>query len=126
MVAAGRPFVYRWPDPEWRRAREESMAMPMTNTAESADAEALAVQALGYIAADPVLLPRFLSITGIEASQIRRVAGEPGFMAGVLQFICAHEPTLIAFAETADVAPARVQKALNALPGGEMSYDIQP
>ena len=31
------------------------------------DAEAIAISALGFIAADPELLPRFLAITGIEA-----------------------------------------------------------
>ena len=60
------------------------------------DAEAIAISALGFIASDPELLPRFLAITGIEASAIRRAASEPGFLAGVLQFIVAHEPTLLA------------------------------
>jgi hypothetical protein len=61
------------------------------------NAEALAIQALGFVAADPELLPRFLAITGIEAQAIRQAAREPGFLAGVLQFIVAHEPTLLGF-----------------------------
>src|SRR6185437_3747748 len=39
-------------------------------------AEAIAIQALGFIASDPELLPRFLSITGIEAFAIRQAAQE--------------------------------------------------
>lgn len=95
--------------------------------AESADAaeqaEALAVEALGFVAADPELLPRFLALTGIEASGIRAAAREPGFLAGVLQFILAHEPTLLAFAQAADVPPGRVVQALRALPQGDERYD---
>ena len=72
----------------------------------------MAIAALGFIAADPTLLPRFLAITGIEAQAIRNAAREPGFLAGVLQFIVAHEPTLIAFAEHAGIEPAAVLKAM--------------
>ena len=73
----------------------------------SQTAEALAIQALGFVAADPVLLPRFLALTGIEASEIRRAAAEPGFLAGVLNFLLAH-----------DINPAAVGQAQRALPGG--------
>ena len=63
------------------------------------EAETVAVKALSFVAADPELLQRFLAITGIEAHAVRRAASEPGFLAGVLQFILAHEPTLMRFAE---------------------------
>ncbi|MER8654336.1 MULTISPECIES: DUF3572 domain-containing protein [unclassified Mesorhizobium] len=82
------------------------------------EAETIAVKALGFVAADPELLPRFLAITGIEASAIRRAAAEPGFLAGVLQFILAHEPTLLRFAEQTGTPPAAIGKALRALPLG--------
>ncbi|HEY4191840.1 MAG TPA: DUF3572 domain-containing protein [Mesorhizobium sp.] len=82
------------------------------------EAEAVAVSALGFVAADPELLPRFLAITGIEASSIRQAAREPGFLAGVLQFILAHEPTLLRFAEETGMPPASIGRALRALPTG--------
>ena len=82
------------------------------------EAEALAIMGLGFIAADPELLPRFLALTGIEAASIRRAAREPGFLAGVLSFINAHEPTLLRFAATAGTTPDRVAAALRALPFG--------
>jgi hypothetical protein len=81
-------------------------------------AEALAIEALGFVATDPELLPRFLALTGIEASSVRKAALEPGFLAGVLDFILAHEPTLMRFAEKADIPPERVALALRALPFG--------
>ncbi len=88
----------------------------------SVDAEALAVSALVFVANDPVLLPRFLAITGIDASAIRDAAREPGFLAGVLRFILAHEPTLLAFADQENIAPGKVGAALRALPTGDDRY----
>lgn len=90
---------------------------------DAAAATELAVSALVHIANDPVLLPRFLSLTGIEASRIREVAGEPGFLAGVLQFILAHEPTLAAFCEATGAKPERVSQALRALPFGDDRFE---
>lgn len=89
----------------------------------SEGAEALAIQALGHIAADPELLPRFLAITGIEAGAIRQAAREPGFLAGVLQFIVAHEPTLLRFCEENGIPPQQVTAALRALPFGDDHHD---
>ncbi|MBZ9767944.1 MULTISPECIES: DUF3572 domain-containing protein [unclassified Mesorhizobium] len=87
------------------------------------EAETIAVKALAFVAADPELLPRFLAITGIEANSIRRAAAEPGFLAGVLQFILAHEPTLLRFAEETGTPPAAVGKALRALPLGDDDHE---
>ncbi|MGS1093355.1 DUF3572 domain-containing protein [Aquamicrobium terrae] len=87
------------------------------------NAEALAIEALGFIAADPELLPRFLAITGIGADSIRRAAREPGFLAGVLQFILAHEPTLMRFCDAAGTPPAVVDQALRHLPLGDTNYE---
>jgi hypothetical protein len=83
------------------------------------NAEALAIQALGFVASDPELLPRFLAISGIEASGIREAAREPGFLAGVLRFITAHEPTLLRFSEESGIPPQQVPAALRALPFGD-------
>ncbi|MCT8997131.1 DUF3572 domain-containing protein [Chelativorans intermedius] len=89
-------------------------------------AEAIAIDALSFIASDPDLLPRFLALTGIEARHIRKAAGEPGFLAGVLQFVLAHEPTLMAFCEKTAIPPRQVEAAHRALPLGEEGWDIQP
>lgn len=86
-------------------------------------AEEIAVAGLGFVAADPVLLPRFLALTGIDAGQIRQAAREPGFLAGVLQFLMAHEPTLTAFCAASGKAPADVAAALAALPFGDDRFE---
>lgn len=87
------------------------------------NAQALAIQALAFVASDPELLPRFLSITGIEAQHIRRAAQEPGFLAGVLQFILAHEPTLLRFSQETGIAPGDVSSAARALPLGDDDHE---
>ncbi|MEX0343864.1 MAG: DUF3572 domain-containing protein [Rhizobiaceae bacterium] len=92
------------------------------NSPQKDDAEAIAVSALAFIASDDVLLPRFLQITGIEAAAIRDAAAEPGFLTGVLQFICAHEPTLLQFCDATDVSPHSVAAAMRNLPQGDDSY----
>lgn len=83
------------------------------------EAEELAITALSFIASDDELMPRFLNLTGIHASDIRQAAASKGFFAGVLQFILAHEPTLIAFSEQSGYLPQSVGQALKFLPGGE-------
>ncbi|MBK8456772.1 MAG: DUF3572 domain-containing protein [Phyllobacteriaceae bacterium] len=89
------------------------------------DAETLAIRALTFVAADTTLFTRFLALSGIEAAQIRRAASEPGFLAGVLAFIAAHEPTLMAFAADAGIDPATVTRALARLPAGDQAWDVQ-
>lgn len=87
------------------------------------DAEALAVSALTFVSSDSLLLQRFLSITGISATDIRRAAAEPGFLAGVLQFVAAHEPTLLEFAAATEIRPEAVGEALRLLPSGDEQYE---
>jgi Protein of unknown function (DUF3572) len=81
-------------------------------------AQSLAIAALAYLSNTPDLMQRFLALTGIEASQIREAAREPHFLAGVLKFFTAHEPTLMAFCEATDTPPQSIQAAVAALPGG--------
>lgn len=82
------------------------------------DAGIVAVSALSWLAGDPTLMRRFLDMSGIDASDIRAAAVEPGFLAGVLKFIAAHEPTLNAFAAAESLHPSAIMKAIRALPGG--------
>jgi hypothetical protein len=87
------------------------------------EAEGVAIRALGFIAGDPELLPRFLALTGIEAGSIREAAREPGFLSGVLQFILAYEPTLLRFAAETGTPAESVGKAMRALPLGDDNHE---
>lgn len=88
------------------------------------EAEALAVAALAFIAADRTLFDRFLALTGLEVQALRQAAATPGFLPGVLDFILAHEPTLLAFAADARADPTRVAAARQAL--GDSPLAEQP
>ena len=79
------------------------------------EAEALAIDALGFIAGDRVLLDRFLALTGLEAGSLRSAAAKPTFLPAVLDFLLGHEPTLLAFAETTGTDPTKVPQARAAL-----------
>jgi hypothetical protein len=82
-----------------------------------AAAEALAIQALNYIAVDTERLGRFLALTGIGPGEIRAAAREPGFLAGVLDHVACHEALLVEFAADAGIDPAEIRKARAALGG---------
>lgn len=82
------------------------------------EAQALAVDALTFIAQDAELLPRFLNLTGITGADIRQAALAPGFWAGVLHFLLTYEPTLLQFSQACGHAPEHIAQAFAILPGG--------
>jgi hypothetical protein len=87
-------------------------------------AEAIAVQALTFVAAEPARLARFLAETGIGPHAIRSAAQEPGFLAGVLSYVLGDESLLIAFANEADLSPPEVVRAHAALAGASWERDV--
>lgn len=84
-----------------------------------ADAEDTAIAALAWLAGQPELMGRFLALTGLEASNLREAAREPGFVAGVLGFLMNHEPTLMDFCAATDTRPETVARAFRALGGAD-------
>jgi hypothetical protein len=82
-----------------------------------ADAEDTAIAVLVWLAGEPELMGRFLALTGLEASNMRDAAKEPGFLAGVLGFLMNHEPTLMDFCAATDTKPETVARAFRALGG---------
>lgn len=88
-----------------------------------AAAEELAIAALGFIAAEPERLGRFLAVTGIGPDTIRTAAREPRFLAGVLDHIASDEPMLLAFAEERGIDPDDVMRARDVLSGRRWERD---
>jgi len=88
-----------------------------------AAAEGLAIAALGFIAAEPDRLGRFLAMTGIGPESIRDAAREPRFLGGVLDHIVADEELLLAFAAERDIDPEHVVLARDLLVGGRWERD---
>jgi hypothetical protein len=79
------------------------------------DAEALALAALDFLGRDGERIGRFLSLSGLDLCSLRKAAGEPGFLPGVLDYLAADEPLLVAFAGEAAIAPERIGEARNLL-----------
>lgn len=74
-------------------------------------AEETAVAILGWLANEPDMLGRFLALTGVDARQLRQAMDDPGFLAGMIDFVMGHEPTLLAFCEATDTKPEIVASA---------------
>ncbi|MGE5516427.1 MAG: DUF3572 domain-containing protein [Bacteroidota bacterium] len=70
-----------------------------------ADAQAVALKALTFLAGDEALLSRFVALTGCGLDDIKARLADNGFLAAVLDFLLADEPALLAFAEAEDLAP---------------------
>ena len=58
---------------------------------------------------------RLLSLTGLSADELRGGLGDPATLGAVLEFLCAHEPDLVAAAEALDVTPAQLAAARESL-----------
>jgi hypothetical protein len=81
------------------------------------DFEAVAIQALGFLAADEERLGRFLAITGLGPENLRAAASQPGFLASVLAHVAEDEAMLIAFAAESGIPPERIGRAAHHLSG---------
>ena len=49
---------------------------------------------------------RLLALTGLTPDTLREGLGDPAFLSAVLEFLCAHEPDLVAAADALGVPPA--------------------
>ena len=79
------------------------------------DAEAVALNALGWTLGDDARAQRLLALTGLTPAGMRERLGDREFLAALLRFLEAHEPDLIACAEGLGVPPARLVAAREAL-----------
>lgn len=87
-------------------------------------AEALAIQALGFLAEDSERLTRFFSVTGLDPDGIREAAGAPGFLAGVLAYLASDEALASEFIAAASCSPDDIFRAHTALGGQPWEREI--
>jgi hypothetical protein len=78
-------------------------------------AEIVAIQALNFLAGDPVRLGAFLSESGIGPQTLRASATDPKFLAGVLDFILKDDDTVKAFATFSQLPEVTIAAAREAL-----------
>lgn len=75
------------------------------------DAATLALGALGWVLGDAPRAERLLALTGLTPEALREGLGDPAVLAAVLDFLCAHEPDLVAAAEALGVEPQELAGA---------------
>jgi hypothetical protein len=106
----------------FKKGKWNPMKGPVSQSREAA--EALAIQALSFIAEEPERLGAFLAASGIGPEAIRDAARAPGFLGGVLDHMLADESLLLAFADSAGLDPTSVARARRALSGRQWERDL--
>jgi len=71
----------------------------------AADPEALALAALGWVLGDQPRADRLLALTGLTPEDLRAGLSDGSVLSAILDFLCAHEPDLIAAADALGVRP---------------------
>ena len=84
--------------------------------------EALALQALGWIAASDDLMGIFLGATGASVDDVRAQATDPTFLGSVLDFLLMNDEWITGFCDANNYDYQRPKIARQMLPGGELPH----
>ena len=82
-------------------------------------AEILALQALGYVVADPDLSAAFMGPNGLAPQDLRAGASDPAFLAALLDFLCQRDDWVMAFCDAHGHPYEAPLEARYALPGAQ-------
>ena len=74
-------------------------------------AEILALEALGWLAADEDAMARFLSLSGSNLASLRQAAGSRDVARAILDFLLSNEALLLRFCEATSMDPKSVPMA---------------
>ncbi len=69
------------------------------------EAEAVAINAVGFLAGDPERIERFVALTGLGPAEIPNMLADQAFLSGVLDHLLADETLLFLFCEHTGIAP---------------------
>ena len=72
------------------------------------DAAGVALTALAWVLSDTARADRFLALTGLTPDGLRASVAQGSTHRAVLEFLCAHEPDLLAAADALGMAPAQL------------------
>jgi hypothetical protein len=89
----------------------------MREHAENGSSVTLGLKALAFLATAAEDLQRFIVISGADAATLRERAGEPDFLAAVLDYLLANEPLLLEFCKTESLEPRDLHLAAARLGG---------
>ena len=84
-------------------------------------AEDFAVSALAWLA-EADLIDAFLDTAGVDRADLRAAAGQPDFLAAVLEFVAQRDDWVVACCAAVDMPPERLSEARMALPGGDLPH----
>lgn len=85
------------------------------------NAEIIALGALGWLV-EAELLDTFQSATGAERDTIRAAAGDPDFLAAVLDFVMMDDDWVRGVCDAQNLPYERLIQARAVLPGGDMPH----
>jgi hypothetical protein len=75
-------------------------------------AEAIALQGLAFLAEDRMRMARFLTVTGLDATEVRDRVGTAELNAAVLEHLAGDESLLLVFAASHGIAPESIAPAI--------------
>lgn len=81
-------------------------------------AEALALQALEWLAGQDDLFPQFMAATGADVADLPLAATRPEFLAAVLDFLLMEDAMVIGFCDAAGLRNETPMQMRALLPGG--------
>jgi hypothetical protein len=81
------------------------------------EAEALALQVLAFVLADPKQISRFLALTGSTPQDLREVASSRELQIATLDYLLSDETLLLNYCKEAGIDPARIAPAHALLAG---------
>ncbi|MFT3730225.1 MAG: DUF3572 domain-containing protein [Hyphomicrobium sp.] len=84
-------------------------------------AEALALQVLAFLVADPKQISRFLSLTGTTPDELRNTGSSRELQIATLEYLLSDEGLLLTFCQDAGLDPASIAPAHQLLSGTQ--YD---
>ena len=82
----------------------------------------LAIEALAQLASDPEKMSGFLALSGIGPENLRVAAKSPGFLQGVLDYICSDEALLREVAAANGRTPEQLDRARQMLAGPQPDW----
>ncbi|MEM9318415.1 MAG: DUF3572 domain-containing protein [Pseudomonadota bacterium] len=85
-------------------------------------AENAAIELLGWMAGRDDLLPLFLGATGAGLDDLRMRAGEPEFLASLVDFVMMDDKWLLDAATDMGWPPERIAEIRAGLPGGDLPH----
>ncbi len=100
----------------------DSRAMDGVRVIKREVAETIALQVLGWLAADETLWAAFMAASGASPAEAPARAADPEFLGAVLDFVLMDDGWVTGASAALSLPPDRLLTARAALPGGEAPH----